>query len=177
MPNPHPGAQQMMRHPNYLADVPVMGNVLANMPGEEFKDVLYDIFGDYPRKNVLPYMYQFRLTTAEATALAALGTARATIKVSADASFVARYITGASTGDYTVFLRTDSSDRQLMDDPVHSATVVGSGERPFILPKPLLMAPNTTVTFTLQDLSNAVNEVYVTLCGFKVYRRQFAMAG
>lgn len=147
------------------------------LPPQDFINALYDIFGDYPRQNVMPYFYQFRLTQAEGTNLTALGTARASIKVSADASFVTRYFTGTSTGAYLIFARTDSSDRQIMDDPVHSATAVGTAERPLILPKPLMLAPNTTISFDLTDLSNAVNEVYFTMVGFKVYRRQMAVSG
>jgi len=152
--------------------MPILG-----MPPQDLVNAMYDIFGNYPRRNVLPYMYQFRLTVAEGTALAAGGRGQASIKVSADASFITTYLTNSSTGEYLISMRTDSSDRILMNDPVHSATAIGTAERPMILPKPLLLAPNTTITFTLQDLSAAVNELYFTMIGFKVYRRQYAMSG
>lgn len=147
------------------------------LPPQDLINAMYDIFGSYPRMNVLPYVYRFQLTQAEGTNLPANGTAYANIKVSADAAFVATYMTGSSTGEYLTFMRTDSSDRQLMDGPVHSAAIIGTGERPFILPKPLMLAPNTTISFTLTDLSGAPNDVYFALSGFKVYRRQYAMAG
>lgn len=150
---------------------------MLGVPPQDMINALYDIFGNYPRRNVLPYSYQFRLTSAEGTALTAGGRGRASIKVSADASFITNYLTGSSTGEYLIFMRTDSSDRILMNDPCHSATVVGTAERPLILPKPLLLAPNTTITYELQDLSQAENEIYFTMVGFKVYRRQYAMAG
>jgi len=191
MPNyyPHPGAQRA--YPQGLAAAeaangnamppgqpPAQGQAQGlGLPPQDLVNALYDIFGSYPRQNVMPYMYQFRLTQAEGTNLTAGGTGRASIKVSADAAFVTRYFTGSSTGNYQVFMRSDSSDRQLMDDPVHSSTIVGTAERPFDLPKPLLLAPNTTISFDLTDLSGAINEVYFTMCGFKVYRRQYAMAG
>ena len=153
------------------------GQAALGMPPQDLVNSLYDIFGNYPRKNVLPYFYQFRLTVAEGTVLPANGTGRASIKVSADAAMVVLYWMGSSTGEYTLFARTDASDRQLMDDACHSATVVGTAERPMILGKPLLLAPNTTISFDLTDLSAAPNEVYFTMGGFKVYRRQYAMAG
>jgi hypothetical protein len=172
----HPGPFQR----NILAGLgqqPVQPGAIVGTPGRDPIAALYDIFGSYPRENVLPYFESFNLTQAQGTALAALGTGRASIRVSADAAFVATYITGTASGEYLAFMRTDSSDRQLMNDPVHSAAIVGTGERPFIFPKPLLLAPNTTISFDLTDLSNAVNEIYFTLCGFKVYRRQYASAG
>lgn len=184
---PHPRAQQA--YPNGLAGpmgymgaedgapTGARGQQMLGMPPQDIINSMYDIFGDYPRKNVLPYFYQFRLTTAEGTALAANGTGRASIKVTADASMIVQYWMGSSTGEYLLFARTDASDRQLMDDACHSATVVGTAERPLILGKPLLLAPNTTISFDLTDLSGDTNEIYFTMGGFKVYRRQYAMAG
>lgn len=147
----------------------------GGLPPQDLVNALYDIFGSYPRKNVLPYAYQWNLTGANQVGAGATG--RASIKVSADAAFNSVYMTGTSSGAYSLFMRTDSSDRQLMDDAVHSATAVGTAERPFILPKPLLLAPNTTLSFSVQDLSGNANDIYFTMWGFKVYRRQYAMAG
>ena len=153
------------------------GQDAFGLPPQDLINSLYDIFGSYPRKNVLPYFFSFSLTVAQGNALTALGTQRPSIKITADAAMIATLITGASTGEYTCFMRTDSSDRQLMQFPIHSAALVGTAERPFPLPKPLMLAPNTTISFDITDLSNAQNEVYFTFCGFKVYRRQYAAAG
>lgn len=147
------------------------------LPPQDLINALYDIFGAYPRKNVLPYAFSFSLLSATNNALTALGTQRPSIKITADAAMIATLITGASTGEYSIFMRTDSSDRQLMVFPIHSAAMVGTAERPFPLPKPLMLAPNTTLSFDIVDLSNATNEVWFTLWGFKVYRRQYAAAG
>jgi hypothetical protein len=59
-----------------------------------------------------------------------------------------------------------------MNEPVHSAAFVGTAERPSILPKPLLIQPNSTVALDITDLSGAPNEVYFNLAGFKVYNLQ-----
>ncbi len=147
------------------------------LPPQDLINALYDIFGAYPRKNVLPYAFSFQLLSATNNALTPLGTQRPSIKITADAAMIATLITGASTGEYSIFMRTDSSDRQLMIYPIHSAAMVGTAERPFPLPKPLMLAPNTTLSFDIVDLSNAENEVWFTLWGFKVYRRQYAAAG
>ena len=159
------------------ASNPLLAEAIPDLADQGLINALYDIFGSYPRANVLPYMYSFQLTTAQGDSLAANGTGRGSIKVSADAAFVATKITGTSTGSYLQLARTDSSDRQLMGQPVHSAASVGTAERPSILPKPLLLAPNTTISFDLTNLTGAVNEIFYTLIGFKVYRRQYASAG
>ena len=170
-----------MAHPGQFRTpvIPPRGALAGAEDGisQDIINALYDILGNYPRKNVLPYFYQFSLTTANGDSMAANGTGRASIKVSSDASFVVNYITGSSTGEYLIRMRTDSSDRQLMDDAVHSATIVGTAERPLILPKPLLLGQNTTISFELTNLTAQENEVYLTLCGFKVYRREQAIAG
>lgn len=153
------------------------GEDAFGLPPQDMINALYDIFGSYPRKNVLPYFIAFSLTAAGGNQLAANGTARPSIKMTADAAFIATLFTGSSTGAYSIFLRTDSSDRQLMQSAVHSSSIVGTGERPFPLPKPLLLAPNTTVSFEIADLSGAGNDVWFTMAGFKVYRRQYAAAG
>lgn len=167
------GMQGMGYDPGELAG----GEEAFGLPPQDLINALYDIFGSYPRKNVLPYAFSWSLTTAQGNALTALGTARPSIKITADAAMIATLVAGASTGEYTIFMRTDSSDRILMQFPIHSAAMVGTAERPFKFPKPLLLAPNTTLSFDITDLRNAANEVWFTLWGFKVYRRQYAAAG
>ncbi len=158
-------------------DAPMMPQAAFGLPPQDLINAMYDIFGAYPRKNVLPYAFSFNLLSADGKALTPLGTQRPSIKITADAAMIATLITGASTGEYSIFMRTDSSDRQLMIFPIHSAAMVGTAERPFPFPKPLMLAPNTTLSFDITDLSNATNEVWFTLWGFKVYRRQYAAAG
>lgn len=172
-----PGLAEFLADAGAPEGAPEMPSAAFGLPPQDLINSLYDIFGAYPRKNVLPYAFSFNLLSATNNALTALGTQRPSIKITADAAMIATLITGASTGEYSVFMRTDSSDRQLMIYPIHSAAMVGTAERPFPLPKPLLLAPNTTLSFDITDLSNATNEVWFTLWGFKVYRRQYAAAG
>jgi hypothetical protein len=60
----------------------------------------------------------------------------------------------------------------LANNAVNSAAFTGTAERPMYLSKPLLLAANTTISFDLTDLSGAINEVYLTLHGYKVYGRE-----
>ena len=165
------GAQDVM--PSTVA--PQGGDAAGNdlgLPPQDLINSLYDIFGSYPRKNVLPYANGF--TLAGSTQLAGNGQALPTIQTTSDAAHIITKITGVSTGAYTLFMRTDSSDRQLMTIPVNSAAMVGTAELPFILPKPLMLAPNTTLSIQVVDISGQPNDIYFTIWGFKVYRRQYA---
>lgn len=133
---------------------------------------LFDILGAYPQENVLPYFYGITRTTAQSTQIPANTTVTSSIRITADAGFIARALVGTSTGDYAFFMRTDSSDRQLENIPIHSTAGVGTAQRPGFLHKPLLMPPNTTLTIDFTDLSGADNEVYWYMAGFKIYNRR-----
>lgn len=156
--------------PNDLAQLPPAA--LAQVKGlMQIRQALYDLLGAFPQENVMPYYYNFSLTSAKGNALAANSSGVASIKVSADSAFIGVSIRGASSGDYTIFPRTDASDRQLVNEAIHSAAFVGTAERPGPLHKPLLCPANTTLSFDLQDLSGQENQIYFTVAGYKVYRR------
>lgn len=136
------------------------------------RQALFDILGSYPQDNVLPYFYSLSNTLAGGNAIAANTTVQNSIKISADSAFVALSVRGASTGDLSFFVRTDSSDRQLENIAVHSSNFMGTAQRPAPLHKPLLMPANTTLSFDLADLSGSTNQLFLTLAGFKIYNRK-----
>jgi hypothetical protein len=136
------------------------------------KQALYDILGDYPADNVLPYWYQSVNNSANNNQIAANGTGQNSIKISADSAFIAMSVRGASTGDYTCLVRQDASDRQMMNQQVHSSALMGTAERPGPLHKPLLLPANTTISLDFTDLSGNANDIYLSWVGFKVYNRQ-----
>ena len=146
----------------------------------DLRQALFDILGSYPQDNVLPYFYSFtnaaRLGApgTPSGAIAANATIQQSIKISADSAFVAVTVRGASLGDYLAFMRSDSSDRQMMNagQPVINTAFVGTAQRPAPLHKPLLLQANTTLSFDITDISGAQNDVYFTLAGFKVYNRK-----
>lgn len=146
---------------------------LAQVKGlMQIRQALYDLLGAFPQDNVLPYFYSFSLTAAKGNALAANATGVASIKISADSAFVGVSARNATSGDLLYFPRTDASDRQLVNEAVHSSVFAGTAERPGMFHKPLLCPANTTLSFDLTDLSGAQNEVYFTIAGYKVYRRR-----
>jgi hypothetical protein len=139
---------------------------------------IFDVFGAFPQDNVIPYAYAFQNTASNGAAgtpngvLGANSTALNQIRISADSAFIAVSIRGVSDGPYTLFMQQDASDRQLQNIAVNADTVVGTAERPGPLHKPLLLPANTTISFTLADLSGSNNNVWFTLAGFKVYNRK-----
>lgn len=136
------------------------------------RQALFDILGAFPQDNVLPYFYSFSNTLAKGNAIAANGAIQNSIKISADAAFVAMSVRGQSTGDFLAFMRMDASDRQLMNEAVISGAFMGTAQRPAPLHKPLLLPANTTVSFDITDVTGQTNELYLTLAGFKVYNRK-----
>lgn len=138
----------------------------------QLRQALFDILGSYPQDNVLPYFYSLSNTVRKGNPVAANATVQNSIKITADAAFVALTMRGVVDGDFLLFMRTDSSDRQLMNEPVHSSSLLGTGQRPAPLHKPFLIPANTTLSFDLTDISGAQNEIQLTLAGFKVYNRR-----
>ena len=136
------------------------------------KQALYDILGAYPQGNVLPYWYEASNTLAKSNAIPASSTGTNQIKISADAAFVACSIRGASSGDFTVQVLQDASDRQLTNEQVHSSTILGTAQFPGILHKPLLLPANTTITMNYTDLSGDTNQIWFCFVGYKVYNRK-----
>jgi hypothetical protein len=133
---------------------------------------LFDILGAFPQDNVLPYFYSCQNTTADSTSIAANATVQNSIRISADSAFIAMSVRGTSDGDFSAFMRQDSSDRQLMNIAANSNALMGTAERPGVFHKPLLLAASTTLSFDFTDLSGSVNQIWFTLAGFKVYNRK-----
>ena len=136
------------------------------------RQALFDILGSYPQDNVLPYFYSLNNTVLGGNPIAANATVQNSIKITADAAFVAMDMRGVTNGDMLIFMRTDSSDRQLMNQAVHSSLLLGTGQWPSPLRKPFLIPANTTLSFDLTDISGQQNEIRLTLAGFKVYNRK-----
>ncbi len=133
---------------------------------------LFDLLGAFPQDNVLPYFYGCINTTANNNPIAANTTVQNSIRISGDSAFIAVSIRGTSDGDFTVFMRQDASDRQLMNIAQNSNIVMGTAERPGFLHKSLLLAANTTISFDFTDISGQTNQIWWGLAGFKVYNRK-----
>lgn len=139
---------------------------------------IFDVFGAFPQDNVIPYFYTYQNTSSNGGPgtpngiLGANSTALNQIRISADSAFIACSMRGVSDGPYTTFMQQDASDRQLMNAAVNADTIVGTAQRPGPFHKPLLLPANTSLSFTMADLSGQNNNIYVVLGGFKVYNRK-----
>lgn len=133
---------------------------------------LFDILGSYPQDNVIPYFYSLNNTIQSGNPIAANQTVQNSIKITADAAMIGMDMRGITNGDMLIFMRTDSSDRQLMNQPVHSSLLLGTGQWPSPLRKPFLIPANTTLSFDLTDISGQQNEIRLTIAGFKIYNRK-----
>jgi hypothetical protein len=116
-----------------------------------------------------------------ATALGALGTVPVAIQIDNDADFVIQrrnliaYASGSLLADpnYKITVVSAGSGRQLMSAAVHVLNYCGnfsSNKVPSDMPAPKLLAANSRLTNTLQNLtSTAADSVQLLYEGFKVY--------
>lgn len=66
-------------------------------------------------------------------------------------------------------LRLDTSQRFLMSQPVHLTTIFGTGERPHVLYKPLLMPAKTTMNVEADSEQASDNVLRLSFIGVKAY--------
>ena len=155
-----------------IAKLSQSGNLAgaANLAGQmSLRQALYDILGTYPGANVMPYHYNFKNLNNTNNAIPAGGTEQNSIKITAEAAFIATDLRVKSTGAFRIFYRMDASDRQLLNEAIDISTIAGTAQRPGFYAKPLLLPANTTISFDLTDTSGAENEVEFSMNGYKVY--------
>lgn len=134
------------------------------------------VVGNLPAFELDPFTYTLNYLPATASVITTQS-----FLIQADSAFM--YVKGCAVvtaTDNTTFLTvgqwpflitiTDSgSGRDLMDTGVHLYNIFGTAERPFILPKPKLFDPNSTVTGKLQNLSATDRNVRLAFNGYKVF--------
>lgn len=100
------------------------------------------------------------------------------VTVNNDSDFVLRYITGASYSaanvpvidpDYIVTITDSSAARGLQDNPVHWRTIVGSAERPYLLPFPKLFKGGSTIVIAITNNQALASLVNISFAGGKVF--------
>jgi hypothetical protein len=101
------------------------------------------------------------------------------IPIDNDADFVIRYGNMAAYSapgtpvvnpDYAVVMTDSSSGRNLQNQPIHTNTIFGTAQLPFIWPEPKILKGGGNFTVTLINNDVAAALVSVVLCGFKVFK-------
>ena len=123
--------------------------------------------------------------TTEFLPIAASITQTGQFTVQADSAFAIMKTNGtvATTGNvfianisdtprYTPFTLTwtdSGSGREIMDTPVSWDSVVGTGQRPSIWPKPKILDPNSTFSTRLNNLVATAFNVRLHFIGYKIF--------
>lgn len=114
-----------------------------------------------------PYDY-----TTGPTVIAAGNTAILQISIGIDAHFLVQKLVGVRTSGAPalVTIRTGGNDRQWMDKAVYFDNLVGNGQFPNVLPAPRLVERGSTVSITIQNLSNVFSGTYeIIFSGLKLF--------
>lgn len=117
----------------------------------------------------IPFVYPLTGVSPYIVAIAANGSASASIPTDNDAHFIVQKITGTRTGPCLVTIKDGDRDRQWMDSAVHFDNLVGNGHFPNILPSPRFIPRGAVVAYTFTDLSGFANTVEINLEGVKLY--------
>lgn len=112
----------------------------------------------------LPFWYP--INPAALTALQA--GVSASVAIQNDADFEWRWITGNSTGLFSVALMDNYTSRPLSLGNINAENLMGSAQLPFILPKPWIIRRTSTISGSFTDRSNANNTIQLCLVGYKL---------
>lgn len=118
--------------------------------------------------------------SAEFLPLGALAQTTVNVPIQADSDFYLTMLTGdvrALVTNETVIaapaalvtLLDQGTGRILMDRGQLWTNVIGTAQRPFVLPTPKFIRANSTIAITLQELGNNARQIRVSFCGYKLF--------
>lgn len=125
------------------------------------------------------YIYPFNVAS-----IAPAANATASIQIQANSAFVIQKMAymvdnaAASQNDstrliplVTVKIEDSGSGRFFQKDPIPLSAIAGTGELPFVLPRPRLCMPSSalTATFTNYDAAVTYTNLYLLLIGYQIY--------
>ena len=122
----------------------------------------------------------FFIYTAEFLPLNANATATVRIPIQSDSMFQLTEITGAvkaadsdevviAAPAITLTLLDEGSGRLLFDRAVEWSNVIGTAQRPFVLPQFKLLPANATLNVTVSSLIGSARRVRISFVGYKIF--------
>lgn len=111
---------------------------------------------------------------ASSVVLAANGRARLDFVIDDQGHFDWKYLLGQSTGAYVIKFFDVGRNRELQNRPIHSSLIVGSAQRPFLLPEAYFFNVGDSqrvMTCEIRDISGAPNTVRLALHGRRFYHK------
>lgn len=118
--------------------------------------------------------------TAEFLPLQANSSQNVNVPIQADSDFMLAAISGQvkalvtsevviAAPAITVRLESTGTGRNMMTMPVPWNNIIGTAQRPFLLPSPHTLKANSTLLVVLTDLSTLVRQVRIAFLGYKIF--------
>ncbi len=119
------------------------------------------------------YYREFFVYSTGAVSVGASATVVSTIQISAEADFeCTKLIARPTNWSFTIQIQDSTTQKLWFDRAIHAETILGTAQRPFILPIPRMIRGNAAVTVTLVDQSGIAQTIWVNLIGHKVFERR-----
>jgi len=108
------------------------------------------------------YPYQVTLTASQSLK-------DQSVPIDGDSDFLILALAGTQTGAYRLNFKTGTG-RYLAQQGLRNANIVGTGQFPCVLPKPMLIPARGRIAVDIEDLSVAGNTVELVFIGIRLYR-------
>lgn len=116
----------------------------------------------YQRTEAGFYPYQVALTANQALT-------DQSVIIDADSDFLVLGLAGTQTGAYRVNFKSGNG-RYVAQSQLRNANIVGTGQFPVALPKPVLVPARGRLGIDITDLSGAGNTIELVFIGIRLYR-------
>lgn len=117
---------------------------------------------NYARTEAGFYPYQVTLTASQALT-------DQSVIIDSDSDFLVLALAGTQTGNYRMNFKSGNG-RYVAQSQLRNANIVGTGQFPVPLPKPLLVPARGRLGIDITDLSVASNTVELVFIGIRLYR-------
>lgn len=145
---------------------------LADYSGST-NEVRLALLGSKVRCGIAPWHMKSRFQTVihstERVLVAANGTSYLTIVIDSDADFIIHKTMAVRTGAALVSVNEGGRDLDWVSSATHIDNMFGDAMFPHVLSEPRFVYRNSTITFTIQDLTGNPNTVEIILVGVKAY--------